>query len=191
MQEAKYLWHWKMAYIKEREKNQAEEYLQTTVLYQIVQNWKAYTHKRIQSRYYFGNVVQRNSMSNVFYAWTERVRYQKKLKAIFEETKENTRRNIEGRCMYQWLSKTQEKSIQQKMTGFYQHKTLREIFNGWREYKDKNNAKRLRVYKIRQAMEQRPEYKRPLLALKQFTLFKAFNKLVEGSALVYDEDKKS
>jgi len=33
MREAKYLWHWRQAYIREREKNQASEYLQSTVIF--------------------------------------------------------------------------------------------------------------------------------------------------------------
>jgi len=33
IQEAKYLWHWRQAYIKEREKNNAHDYLQSSLLH--------------------------------------------------------------------------------------------------------------------------------------------------------------
>lgn len=57
IQEAKYLWHWRQAYIKEREKNQASDYLQSTVLLQILQAWRAYARKRVAGRQFYRNVV--------------------------------------------------------------------------------------------------------------------------------------
>lgn len=33
IQEAKYFWHWRKAFIKEQEQNQASEFLQSTFLY--------------------------------------------------------------------------------------------------------------------------------------------------------------
>jgi len=73
MQEAKYLWHWRQAYIKEREKNQASNYLQSSLMFQILQAWRAYARKRIAARHFYKNVVQRNRLSYVFQAWQEQM----------------------------------------------------------------------------------------------------------------------
>ena len=40
-------------------------------------------------------------------------------------------------------------------------------------------------------MKEKPELGRPILALRQFLAFKAFNKLFEGAKLVREEDNKT
>ena len=55
----------------------------------------------------------------------------------------------------------------------------------------KNNQKRINLHRIKAKLKEKPELGRPILALKQFLAFKAFNKLFEGAKLVRDEDRKT
>lgn len=191
IQEAKYLWHWRKAYLKEREKNQVSEFIQTSLQYQILQFWKTYTQKRIRARNFFKNVVQRNMKSFVLEALQCRMSYEASLAGMGSYLEKVTKQNTVRRSMYAWLQKTQEQKIEKQMIKFYQIKLLRDVVAGWRIIKDKNNAKRLRVYRIREQLNARPELGRPLKALKNFLLFRAFNKLCEGATQVLDEEQKT
>ena len=93
--------------------------------------------------------------------------------------------------LYQWLSKTQENRILSQMGRFYKMKVMRSVVREWREIKNRKNAKRLRTHRIREKLKERPELGRPLKALRNMTMFKAFNKLVEGAQLVKYEDDQT
>ena len=69
IQDAKYFWHWRKAFLKEREKNQASEFLTGTQLYQIMSAWKHYTQKKQRAKAFYKNVVQRNCMQSCYHAW--------------------------------------------------------------------------------------------------------------------------
>ena len=92
-------------------------------------------------------------MARVFYAINDRILYKKQLDQIKNEVEMRQKFFVERKYMYEWLSATQESSIQQKMEKFHEMKTLRELFSAWRDIKDRKNAKRLRTYRIRKAFE--------------------------------------
>lgn len=70
-------------------------------------------------------------------------------------------------------------------------KTMRDVFAGWRQVKNKNNVKRLHMHRIKDKLREKPELGRPLLVLKNLLAFRAFNKLFEGARLVREEDNKT
>lgn len=74
------------------------------------------------------------------------------------------------------------------MKKFYINKILLKIFNEWKYQKDKNNEKRINLHFIKQKLRQRPELSRPLKVLKNFLLFKAFNKLCDESHEQYEDE---
>lgn len=74
------------------------------------------------------------------------------------------------------------------MVEFYQHKVYKSLFGFWRTLKSRKNAKRMRIHLIRERLNKRPELGRPLKALKNMLLFKAFNKLFDGAKMVNHED---
>ena len=83
--------------------------------------------------------------------------------------------------MYLWLDQREVASVGHKMDGIFAINTQRKLFTFWRTLKSRRNQKRLRVHLIRSQLNQRPELARPLLAIKNMLMFKAFNKLFEGS----------
>ena len=95
--------------------------------------------------------------------------------------------NFKTTVVYEWVQATQEHKMCGQMQQFYRLKRYREIIQAWKEIKDTKNRRRRDVYVIREELDARPELARPLLALKNMLMFKAFNKLVEGAALEYDE----
>ena len=77
------------------------------------------------------------------------------------------------------------------MAQFSDLKKKRDIFSVWRMIKSNKNIKRQRIHRIGQVLRERPELGRPLRAMKNKTLFKAFNKLCEASTMVFLEDQKT
>jgi hypothetical protein len=88
-----------------------------------------------------------------------------------------------------WLDKTDEDKICKKMDELHRHKVFRSLFGFWRTLKSRKNAKRMRIHLIREHLKSRPALGRPLLALKNMLLFKAFNKLFDGAKSVIQEDQ--
>lgn len=80
-----------------------------------------------------------------------------------------------------------ESKIGKRMYKFFALKMFRKIVPAWRQIKETNNLKRINIFKIREKLSSNPELGRPLLVLKNFLLFKAFNQLCEGATIVYDE----
>ena len=62
------------------------------------------------------------------------------------------------------------------------------VFATWRNIKTRKNEKRLRIHLIRERLREKPELARPLKAMKNRLLFRAWNKLFAGSHLVQQED---
>lgn len=75
------------------------------------------------------------------------------------------------------------------MTNFYNLRLLKAIVSAWANYKDMKNQRRKNVYYIREAMQGRPELARPLKVMKNQLLFRAFNKLIEGAGMVYNDEQ--
>ena len=98
------------------------------------------------------------------------------------------RQNLEKKYMLIWLSKLSHGRIEAQMANFNAVKVYRKVFTAWSFIKDKNNDKRVRVYRIRERLRERPELGRPLKALKNFLAFKAFNKLRVGARISRAEE---
>ena len=90
-----------------------------------------------------------------------------KLLEIAKSVEAIHRGHVERKCMYLWLSATHTSKIETQMTKLYNVKRLREVVNGWREVKNKNNHKRINVHRIKEKLRQRPELARPILALRK------------------------
>lgn len=76
------------------------------------------------------------------------------------------------------------------MGNYFAIKTYRKVFIAWNQIKDKNNQKRVNMYRIRAELRRRPELAKPLRALKNFTMLKAFNKLLVGAKQSRNEEVK-
>ena len=125
--------------------------------------------------------MQRNLTSYVLEAWKNKIERKKRDRILSAHIRENSRINLRSYLLYQWLSKTQENRIFTQMGSFYKMKVVRSVVREWREIKNRKNAKRLRTHRIREQLKERPELGRPLKAMRNMTMFKAFNKLVEGA----------
>lgn len=128
-------------------------------------------------------------MSYVYTAWAALIAKKKKLKDLSVKMEKQHVLNTKTIFMYDWIQASQEVRIIKQMDQFYALKRYREIVPAWRAIKDYKNQKRRNVYFIREQLEARPELARPLLVMKNRLLFRAFNKLVEGAALEYDEQQ--
>lgn len=144
--------------------------------------------KRVLAKHFHKNVIQRNMMSNVICSWNDRIELQKRDLLVTDHIKETSKLNLQSRVLYKWLSKTQENRIFHQMGKFYRMKVMKGVLYNWREIKDRKNAKRLRTHRIREELNARPELGRPLKVLRNMLMFKAFNKLFEGSHQVKQED---
>lgn len=91
------------------------------------------------------------------------------------------RQNVEKKYMLIWLSQLSRGRVEVQMGNYAEVKALRRIFEAWREVMDRKNERRVQMYRIRTRFGERPELARPLKALKNFLMFKAFNRLVEGA----------
>jgi len=93
--------------------------------------------------------------------------------------------------MYLWLSEYHAVKIEREMVKLNKVRFLKSVINGWRQIMIKNNQKRINLHKVKAKLKERPELGRPILALKNFLAFRAFNKLFEGARLVRQEDEKT
>jgi hypothetical protein len=112
---------------------------------------------------------------------------EKQLQEIAKHVKKLKVANQERVHFRSWQELTHETQIGNRMYKFYALKMFRKLIPAWREVKDRNNLKRVNLFKIREKLNERPELGRPLKAMQNFLLFKAFNQLCEGSTIVYDE----
>lgn len=129
-------------------------------------------------------------MQSVFHAWILSVKTDQKNRECGKYLALLHRQNVEKQYMLIWLSKLSQGRVEVQMGNFADIKTLRSVFAAWKFIKDKNNDKRVRMYRIRAALGQRPELARPLKVLKNFLAFKAFNKLLAGAKLARSEEIK-
>jgi hypothetical protein len=96
---------------------------------------------------------------------------------------------MQKKFMNLWLDQTDENTIIKKIGELHRHKLYRSLFGFWRTLKSRKNEKRMRIHLIREQLKSRPSLGRPLLALKNMLLFKAFNKLFDGAKTVIEEDQ--
>ena len=143
--------------------------------------WRANTRKMVRSRGFFANVVQRNQMQSVLHGWILRVKTEQKNRECGKYLALLHRQNLEKKYVLIWLSKLSHWRIEVQMRQFHAMKVYRKVFAAWSFIKDKNNDKRVRLYRIREQLGERPELGRPLKVLKNFLAFKAFNKLRVGA----------
>ena len=153
-----------------------------------MQSWRAITEKQIRAKGFLKNVVIRNQQSFVFIAWAALIAKKKKLKQLRVKMEKQHILNTKAIFMYDWIQASQEVKISKQMDQYYMLKRLREIVPAWRAIKDSKNQRRRNVFLIREQLEARPALARPLLVMKNLLLFRAFNKLIEGAALEYDEE---
>ena len=79
--------------------------------------------------------------------------------------------------MKSWIDVSKFVKVDCRMNQYWCSKTKARVFDTWRNIKSKKNIKRLQIHLIREKLHQNPNLGRPLKALRQFTLFKAWNKL--------------
>ena len=130
-------------------------------------------------------------MSYVFQGWQEQLKVDGKLLEIAKKVEAMHKGHVERKFVYLWLSATHTSKIETQMLKLYNVKWLKEIINGWRQIKNKNNQKRIHVHRIKEKLRQRPELARPILALRNMLAFRAFNKLFAGARLVSEEDRNN
>lgn len=75
------------------------------------------------------------------------------------------------------------KRIQASMRTFHQHKCEKKVVKAWRALTEKNNKRRLDLIKQRAAFRERPYLKKPLLAMRNLLLFKAFRSIMLNANL--------
>jgi len=71
---------------------------------------------------------------------------------------------------------------------YYKQNCLNKIMKKWRNIKNEKNNRRQNVFKIKQVLAARPALARPLLALKNRLMFRAFNALIENIREDYKEE---
>ena len=73
------------------------------------------------------------------------------------------------------------KKIQSNMRLYYLHKFQKRVIRGWRRTVDTKNRHRINLIKQRAALEDRPYLAKPLLAMRNMLLFRAFRSIMLNS----------
>ena len=115
MTESKYMWHWRQAYLKEKEKNQAKEYLQTTVLFQVMNAWRRVASRQRQAVSFKANVIERNIMSRVLVAWKTDVDYRKNVQKLFKKQVQITNKTTRAEFFSAWMNQTHVSRVGNRM----------------------------------------------------------------------------
>jgi len=76
------------------------------------------------------------------------------------------------------------------MTKYYSLKVLKDVLDSWRDIKERKNKQRRDLIRIRETLADKPELQRPLLAMKNNLLWRAFNTLFDGARDCTDEELK-
>lgn len=190
IQRAKYLCLWRRAYAVEKEKNQVGDYLKSTWLYQVLEAWRGVTKKQVRAKAFHKNVVRRNHLRNIMHGWALQIKIKQRDQELCNYMRAVQVNNLQRRYLLEWII-AYASSRQGKRAGEHRQLTvLSKVFAEWQRVRARKNAKRQTQHFIKMELADRPELARPLLALRNFTMFKAFKKLVVGAKTSYSEEHK-
>jgi hypothetical protein len=86
----------------------------------------------------------------------------------------NARFHLVKNLMLHWMEYHNLKKISMNMRRFHGFKLLKNVIDEWRQVTDDKNDERVKLIHVRSGMCDNPSLVRPLLVIKNLTMFRGF-----------------
>ncbi len=144
----------------------------------VMQAWKRFTHNEKLIKQFMSQTYERSLKQTLIQSMQKNVIIQHFQRMMYLRIKERTEGELKRDAFSGLCAAVRLKKIQNNMRMYYLHMFQKKVIKKWREIIKTNNKKRINLIKQRAAFRERPYLAKPLLAMRNLLMFRAFRSIM-------------